>query len=84
MRHPKIGTQVYCVHNSYVEKKLKNGKILVGKVRSYENIKGTIQPIIKEVGYSRMISTETHNVYYDLEKAIEAISTDSAFSNYPL
>lgn len=71
----KIGTQVYCVHKSYVEGKIKNGKIRVGKVRSYESIDGQIQPIIKEVGISSMIDTTSHVVYYDLNEAINVIST---------
>jgi hypothetical protein len=71
----KIGTQVYGVHKKYVDDNLKNGKIIVGKVRTYENIDGKVQAIIKEVGAPRMIDTRMYYIYTDLEVAVKAITT---------
>lgn len=75
MEHYKIGTMLYAVHKTYVDKKLKNGKIMIGKVRSYQNIDGEIYPIIKEVGTPVLIDVKMNYIYNDLDKAILAITT---------
>lgn len=75
MEHAKIGTTKYAVHQTYVNNKMKNGKIIVGKVRSYQNIDGEIYPIIKEVGTKVLIDVKMHYIYDDLDIAITAITT---------
>lgn len=69
----KIGTTVYMVHKSYVDQKKNNGKIKVGKIRSYQNIDGVICPIIKEVGSSVILDPLMNYIYESIELAIDAI-----------
>jgi len=71
----KIGTQVYGVHKKYVDENLKNGKIIVARIKTYENIDGEVCAIAKEVGQSRVIDNRVCYIYTDLEVAIKAITT---------
>jgi hypothetical protein len=72
----KIGAQLFAVHKSYVDNKLNNGKIIVGKIKSYHNINGKVYPIIKEIGTSYVVDARMYYIYADLGKAIEAITTE--------
>lgn len=78
----KIGTQIYGVHKTYVESKKKSGsRILVGKVKSYQNINGKVYPIVKEVGSRVLIDVIMHYLYTDINKAVEAITTEEVSKN---
>jgi len=73
----KIGCMVYAVHNKYVKKEARVGaSIKVCRVKTFENKEGKIMPILTIVGNSKMeVSTNTHKVYVELPKAIDAIRT---------
>ena len=75
MKIRAIGTVCYVVHRKYVREKITGGRILVCKIRSYENIGGTIRAILKQIGSKAEISSSSHRVYYNLNDAIVAIST---------
>lgn len=71
-----INTQIYAVHKAYAHTKLKNGRVLVGKVKSYQNVNGVIYPIIKEVGSPVIIDVRMHEFYLSLVEAVDAITTE--------
>lgn len=75
----KIGTIVYSVHDKHAHTGLKNGKIIVGRVKSYQNVDGEIHPIIKEIGANRFIDIEMYTRYNTLETAIDAITTGKKY-----
>lgn len=66
---------VYGVRKTYVDERLPNGKIMVGRIKSYQNIDGTVHPIVKEVGANRMIDPVLHYIYTDLDTAVNVISS---------
>lgn len=70
----KIGTLVYAVHNKYVSKEAKEGRILVCRIKTFENKKGDILPVLHLVGYSKQeIDTKTYQIFIQLSDAINAI-----------
>lgn len=71
-----INSQVFAVHKTYAHTKLKNGRILVGKVKSYQNVNGVIYPIIKEVGSAVIVDARMHEFYLSLHEAVDAITTE--------
>lgn len=75
MKVDKIGTVLYGVYKKYVDEKLMNGKVVVGKVVSYENINGEIYPIVREVGTRNKLYHTSLYFYNTLEEAIEVIIT---------
>ncbi len=73
-----IGTKVYMVQKDYVDQKKQNGKVLVCKVKTYENQKGKIVTICSVVGQSRFIvNTFGYYLYDKLDLAISAINSDN-------
>ena len=73
--HLKIGSQIYAVHRKYVDEKI-GGKIIVCRLKTFENRGGEIMPVLTEKGNARyVIPAETHYVYVELSKAIDAIRT---------
>jgi len=71
--HLKINGTVYAVHKNHNGKKLEGGIIIVCKVKTFYNHKKKILPKLKAVGSSAIINPETHKLYVDLPKAIDAI-----------
>lgn len=72
----KIGSQIFAVHKKYPDEGLMNGKIIVCRVKTFENRSGKIMPVLSEVGNARrIINPETHYIYVGLAKAIDAIRT---------
>ena len=72
-----LGTVVYAVPNSFLERENKNGaRIVVCKIKTYRNVNGKILPVLAEVGNSKHHFTSGHEVHYELDKAIKAISND--------
>lgn len=69
----KIGTTVFCVHRDYVDKNVNGAKVIPCKVRSYLNIEGEIQPMVRPVGSRNDLSLKNHTLYTDLDKAVKAI-----------
>jgi hypothetical protein len=75
MKILNIGTQMFAVHKRYVDQKLKNGTIIVCKIKSYMNYEGEIIPLLREVGGTIKPHPDTHYLFTDLKKAIKAITT---------
>lgn len=76
MKIRAVGTMVYAVHRKYVREKITGGRILVCKIRSYENVGGVIRAILKQIGSNKMeVSTEHYRIYHNLPDAIIAITT---------
>ena len=71
----KIGSQIYAVNKRIVDEKLKNGRVLVGKIKSYQNVDGEIRPIVQEVGIRREIYLESNYFFGELTDAVDAIRT---------
>ena len=70
----KIGSQMYAVHSKYPDEKLNGGKIIVCRVKSFEQRKNRILPILTEKGNSkREIDPTSHYIYTNLSDAIDAI-----------
>lgn len=70
-----IGDLVYAVHKKYVDEKL-GGRIIVCRVRTFENSKGEIIPILTEVGnVKNRITSENNYIYHHINAAIDAIRT---------
>jgi len=66
---------MYAVRKEYADGGLQNGKVIVCRIKSYHNVKGKIYPILKEVGEKRIVDATLHNLYVELDNAVEAIST---------
>lgn len=71
----KIGSKIYAVNKRTVDEKLKNGKVLVGRIKSYQNINDEIEPIVQEVGSKKEIYFNANYFFSDLENAVDAIRT---------
>jgi hypothetical protein len=69
----KIGMTVYCVHKDYVDKNVNGAKVIPCKIRSYQNMEGTVQPMVRAVGSRNDLSLKNHTLYTDLDKAVKAI-----------
>ncbi len=71
----KIGSQAFLVHKKYVDDKL-GGRIRICRLKTFQNVNGEIEPILTEVGNSKLeIDTKTHYLYLELSDAINAIRT---------
>ncbi len=69
-----IGDKVFAVHKKYADENL-GGKILVCRVKTFENKEGKVVPVLKEVGNVKMtITFEQYYIYYDINDAIDAIT----------
>ena len=69
-----LGAQMYAVHKKYPDEKMNGGKIIVCRVKSFENRAGEILPILTEKGNAkRVIDPKAHHLYFELPKAIDAI-----------
>lgn len=69
-----LGSQMYAVHKKYPDEKLNGGKVIVCRVKSFENRGGKILPILTEKGNAkRTIDFKTHYLYKELNGAIDAI-----------
>ncbi len=71
----KIGSKIYAVNKRTVDEKLKNGKVLVGRIKSYQNINDEIEPIVQAVGSKKEIYFNANYFFSDLENAVDAIRT---------
>lgn len=72
----KIGSQMYAVHKKYATEKIMGGRIIVCRVKTFENRGGTVLPVLTEVGNAkREVSPTTHNFYDDVGDAVNAITT---------
>jgi len=72
-----IGQKVYAVHNKYAEEKLQGGRIKPCRIKTFENFKGVVRPVLTVIGASRLeIDQNTHQVYDELSDAVQAITTD--------
>lgn len=73
--YKRIGTTVYAVHKHYSQKnKSKHGaKVLACKIKAYENIEGTVVPIIKQIGSKVEMPATSWTLYNSTEEAVNAI-----------
>lgn len=72
----KIGSIMYAVHHKYPDENLAGGRVIVCRVKTFENRKGHILPVLTEVGNAkREICPITHLFFTNVTEAINAIST---------
>lgn len=70
----KIGTTVYAVHKHYVKAKVKHGaKVIPCKIKGYENIEGSVVPMLKVIGNKMEVVATAYNLYSTTEDAIKVI-----------
>lgn len=70
-----IGDKCYLVHKEYIGKCVWGSRIIVAKVKTFQNIKGFPVPVFTEVGNSkRELTMDVYIPYVEVNKAIEAIS----------
>lgn len=71
-----VGTRVYAIHKRYVDEKLSGGKVKVCKVKTFQEKKGEIVPVLTEVGNAKQeLDTTNHYLYWDMDVAIEALKS---------
>lgn len=75
MKPLKIGTVVFIVNHSFIKVKQPGGKVLPARIIGYENINGTIFPMLKVPGYKYFPVTSSYTIFDKLEDAIKAITT---------
>lgn len=76
MSEYKIGAQMFAVHKKYADDNVRGGRIIVCRVKTYENKSGQVIPVLTEVGNAkREIPVDTHYFYHNLTDAIDAITT---------
>jgi hypothetical protein len=76
MNQFKIGAQMFAVHKKYADQNICGGRIVVCRVKTFENKAGKILPVLTEVGNTkREISADFYYFYANLSEAIEAIKT---------
>ena len=69
-----LGSQMYAVHKKYQDEKINGGKVIVCRVKSFENKGGEILPILTEKGnVKRVVDPKSHYLFIELPKAIDAI-----------
>jgi hypothetical protein len=74
MEIKKIGTQIYAVNKGTVDQKLKFGKILIGKIKSYQTINGELFPVVQEVGTRKEIYINSNYFFGELVDAVNALT----------
>jgi len=71
-----IGSKCFLVHRSYANQKKWGGKIILAKVKTFENRKGFVTPIFYELGRKSVEMTVDHYIpYIDIKEAIKAIES---------
>lgn len=76
MNEHKIGAQMFAVHKKYADENVRGGRIIVCRVKTYENKSGEVIPVLTEVGNTkREIPVDSHYFYHTLSEAIDAIRT---------
>lgn len=76
MNQFKIGAQMFAVHKKYADENIRGGRIIVCRVKTFENKTGDILPVLTEVGNAkREIPADSHYFYTNLSDAIDAIRT---------
>ncbi len=71
-----IGSKVYLVNRDYAFKKGKwSGEILLGKVRTFRNVRGSVVPLFREIGNGKRgdLSIERYVPFVTVQDAIDAI-----------
>lgn len=72
----KIGATMYAVHKRFKDEKIVGGRVIVCRVKTFENRGGEILPVLTEVGNAkREINPVTHYFFDQIDEAVEAITT---------
>jgi len=71
--YPKIGTMVYTVNKGAQLHKLLTKKVIPARIVGYQSIDGKVSPTLKQIG-GKEINPEGYLIFYELEKAINAIT----------
>lgn len=69
----KIGKVLYLVHKSGIDFNMKGSRVIPVKVTGYQNIDGTVLPILK-AGSVEYDPTK-NNIFVELETAVENIQS---------
>ena len=71
-----IGSKVYLVNRDYAFKKKFGGVILVGKVKTFRNVKGNVIPEFTETGRGGVVLTmERYVPFVKVQDAIDSIKS---------
>jgi len=62
----KIGSQIYAVHQKYVDENITGGRIKVCRVKTFENRGGEIFPVLTVKGDAkREVDPKHHKIYVE-------------------
>ena len=70
-----IGCRCFLVHRSYAYQNKWGGKIILAKVYTFQNRKGKVEPVFKELGNKQELSLENYIPFIDIEEAIKSIQS---------
>lgn len=72
-----IGSKCYLVNRSYAFQKKWGGVILMGKVRTFANVKGNVVPLFREVGNAKRgdLGLENYVPFITVQDAIDSIKS---------
>ena len=70
-----LNATIFAVNKKYVDNKI-GGRIRVCRIKTYQNVGGSILPVLVEKGnVKEEISLNSHYLYMELSDAINAIRT---------
>ena len=70
-----IGSKVFLVHKDYAYQKKVGGRVVVGRVVIFVNRNGTVIPEFKITGSNLFVNENSHVIFTDIKKAIQAIKS---------
>lgn len=70
----KIGSRCLLVHRKYCRSNIVGGRIILAKVKTWENKKGVPEPVFTMIGQSKHeLTLANYLPFIDEQKAIDAI-----------
>lgn len=73
-----IGTRVFVVHNKYAFKKITGGRVSSGRIVSFVNISGQVEPEFRLVGQpstSCDLRVDNYTIFTDIKEAVKSIKS---------
>lgn len=70
-----IGDKGYLVSKHFAGKGLKGGKVLPARVRTYQNISGTVEPVFQSPGIRYDLTLSQYEYFDDIKEAVKSIES---------
>lgn len=73
-----IGSKIFVVHKEYSFQKKPGGAVNLGRIISFRNQNGVVQPVFRMVGQpssSRDCTLQHYDIFTDIDEAIKAIQS---------